>query len=94
MSELNSSAFVLKGDKTMMHTLMLEVPENLYEPLSKSAQQTGLTIEELALKWLMSAVSPINDPLENFIGAFSSNVPDWSDQHDKYLSQNLMNDGK
>ncbi len=78
----------------MMHTLVIEVSEDVYEPLSERARQTGVTPEEFAAKWLMSAVSPINDPLENFIGAFSSNVPDWADQHDKYLSQNLMNDGK
>jgi hypothetical protein len=30
------------------------------------------------------------DPLEPFIGAFASDVPDAADQHDKYLGQSLM----
>jgi hypothetical protein len=32
----------------------------------------------------------IDDPVENFIGAFSSNIPDWADQHDRYLGLALM----
>lgn len=32
----------------------------------------------------------IDDPVENFIGAFSSNIPDWADEHDKYLGLALM----
>jgi hypothetical protein len=27
------------------------------------------------------------DPVEQFIGAFPSDVPDWSNEHDKYLGQ-------
>jgi hypothetical protein len=30
---------------------------------------------------------PAIDPIEKFIGAFPSKVPDWVDQHDKYLGQ-------
>lgn len=33
---------------------------------------------------------PVIDPVEPFIGAFRSDVPDWADQHDKYLGQSLM----
>jgi hypothetical protein len=32
---------------------------------------------------------PILDPLEPFIGAFPSDVPDWVSQHDKYLGATL-----
>ena len=36
------------------------------------------------------------DPLEPFLGAFASDVPDAADQHDKYLGESLMRemDGK
>ena len=75
----------------MGHTLILEVPEDMYEPLAKTAKQAGRTPEELAVEWLVAAIrSAINDPVENFIGAFSSNIPDWADQHDKYIGQALM----
>lgn len=74
----------------MEHTLMLEVPESLYEPLVKAAEQTGRTPEELALEWLVTAIrAALEDPVENFIGVFRGNVPDWADQHDKYIAQTL-----
>jgi hypothetical protein len=71
--------------------LVLEVPEDLYEPLAKTAQRAGQTPEELAIEWLAAAIHNVqDDPVEDYIGAFSSNVPDWADQHDKYLGQTLM----
>ncbi len=30
-----------------------------------------------------------DDPFEQFIGAFSSNVPDWADQHGEYIGNEL-----
>lgn len=75
----------------MGHTLILDVPEDVYEPLAKTAKQRGSTPEELAVEWLMTAIHhAMNDPVENFIGAFSSSVPDWADQHDAYLGQAVM----
>jgi len=75
----------------MGHRLMLEVPEEIYEPLAKSAEQKGATPEELAVEWLATAIrTAISDPVEKFIGAFGSSVPDWADEHDKYMGQNLM----
>lgn len=74
----------------MGHTLILELPEDLYEPLSKKAQQAGLTPEELALRCLVTLIlDAANDPVESFIGSFSSNISDWADQHDKYISETL-----
>ena len=75
----------------MGHTLMLEVPENIYQPLAKTAEQRGGTPEELAMEWLLTASHlVVDDPVENFIGAFHSNISDWADQHDKYIGQTLM----
>jgi len=75
----------------MKHTLTLEVPENIYEPLVKVAEQTGRTPEELALEWLVTSIRvAMEDPVENFIGAFRGNIPDWAHQHDKYIGQTLM----
>ena len=77
----------------MAYSLILEVPEDLYEPLAKTAKRTGRTPEELAIEWLAIAVqSMLDDPVENFIGAFSSNVPDWANEHDKYIGQALVED--
>ena len=75
----------------MGHTLTLEVPDYVYNPLLKTAEQTGKKPEELAIQWLAVVVQTFaNDPLEEFIGAFFSDIPDWADRHDKYLGQSLM----
>jgi len=74
----------------MGYTLTLEIPKNIYEPLVKTAEQTGRTPEELVLDWLATASrTAIEDPVENFIGAFKSNIPDWADGHDQYIGQTL-----
>ncbi|ARV59883.1 hypothetical protein BZZ01_15720 [Nostocales cyanobacterium HT-58-2] len=78
----------------MNHTLMLEIPDNLYEPLIKVAARIGRTPEELAVDWLSAAVQQYaDDPLEKFIGAFRSDIPSWVDQHDKYIGQRLIKTG-
>jgi len=75
----------------MGHTLILEVPEDAYKPLAETAKKKGSTPEELAVEWLITAIyHAMNDPVENFIGAFSSSVPDWADQHNTYLGQAVM----
>lgn len=76
----------------MTHVLRLQLSEDLYEPLIRAAAQAGQTPEELAVRWLAAAVQHFaDDPLEKFIGAFSSNISDWADQHDRYLGQGLIN---
>lgn len=75
----------------MVHTLTLEVAEEIYQPLLKTAAQTGQTPEELAAQWLANAVRRFaDDPLDKFIGALDTGIPDWADQHDKYIGQALM----
>jgi hypothetical protein len=70
----------------MNHPLTLELPENVYESLVKKAKQAGKSPEVLAVQLLTAATQPgIDDPLEQFIGAFSSHGSDWADAHDKYL---------
>ncbi len=72
----------------MGRTMTLEVPESIYEPLAKTAEQRGRMPEQLALEWLVTALrTAANDPVENFIGAFVSDIPDWTDRHDEYLGQ-------
>lgn len=72
----------------MGRTLTLEVPEEIYGPLVRTAQQNQQTPEELALQWLVAAVRQLaEDPLERFIGAIRSDIPDWADRHDHHLGQ-------
>ena len=74
----------------MGYPLTLNIPKHIYEPLVKTAEKTGRTPEELALEWLGTAsCTASEDPVENFIGAFKSDIPDWADAHDKYIGQTL-----
>lgn len=47
--------------------------------------------EVLAVQWLAIAVQKFaEDPIEKFIGAFDSGVPDLGTRHDHYLAEHLM----
>ncbi len=49
------------------------------------------TPEELAIQWLATAVqNVVDDPVEEFIGAFSSAIPDWPEEHDRLIGQALI----
>jgi hypothetical protein len=78
----------------MGHKRILEVPEEVYEPLAKTANLAGLTPERLAVEWLTAASCHASrDPVEDFIGTFRSCVPDWADQHDHHIGQ-ALNQGR
>jgi hypothetical protein len=70
----------------MNRPLTLELPENVYNSLAEKAKQASQSPESLAVQLLTAATQTIiDDPLEPFIGAFSSHGSDWADAHDKYL---------
>lgn len=72
----------------MGHLLTLNVPEDVYQSLQRQAEQCGQSLETIAVQLLATAVQPrVEDPLERFIGAFSSQGLDWADRHDVYLGQ-------
>jgi hypothetical protein len=74
----------------MGHTLTLDVPEGVYQSLQRQAEQTGQSPETVAVQLLAAATQlPGEDPLEQFIGAFSSQGLDWADHHDAYLGQSV-----
>lgn len=75
----------------MGYTFTLEVSEEVYKPLARAAQRSGQTLEELAVEWLVLAMHTVqDDPLEEFIGGFASDLPDWTEQADAYLGQALL----
>jgi len=74
----------------MGHTLTLEVPEDVYQSLIQKAEHTGQPPEAVAVQLLTTATQPrVEDPLEPFIGAFSSHGVDWADHHDVYLGTSV-----
>jgi len=75
----------------MGHTLTLEIPEDVYEPLLKRAKEIGRTPEEVVTEWLSTAVYRLaDDPLLRLAGVFESDVTDISERHDDYIGQGLM----
>lgn len=79
----------------MTHSITLELPENVYRILDEEAKAKGRKVEEIALEKLENGeTKEIEDPFEKFIGAFRSDVPDWAENHDKYLDEELAKDLK
>ena len=75
----------------MERTLVLEVPEEVYQPLIKKAQQIGQTPEKVVLQWLTNALRSVSDdPLLQLAGAFESEITDLSEKHDEYIGRGLM----
>ena len=72
----------------MGHTLTLDVPEEVYQSLIQQAEHTGQPPEAVAVQLLATATQHrVDDPLEQFIGAFCSYGADWTDEHDVYLGK-------
>lgn len=75
----------------MTHSLLLEVPESIYQPIVEEARAEGRKVEEIALERLGGGKpKKIDDPFEKFIGSFDSKEMDWARRHDEYLGENLM----
>ncbi len=72
----------------MGHALTLDVPEDVYRVLIQQAEQTGQPPEDVAVQLLATATQHrVDDPLDQFIGAFRGHGVDWADQHDAYLGK-------
>lgn len=77
----------------MTHSIVLEIPENIYQGIVKEAESKKRKIEEIALERLAKDQPlEIEDPFEKFIGAFDSGGKDWANRHDEYLGENLMDE--
>ena len=75
----------------MEHTLILKVPDEVYEPLAKKAKEAGQSPERLVAQWLANAIRSLTeDPLLQLAGFFESDVKDVSSRHDEYIGQGLM----
>ncbi len=74
-----------------MTTITLELPQNIYESLQEAAAKAGQSPQELITQLLGQNMRTFaDDPLDVFIGAFRSEIPDWGQNHDHYLGQELL----
>ena len=49
-----------------------------------------ILIFELMIEYLQTMINNTeDDPVEEFIGAFNSALPDWTEKHDVYLGKSL-----
>jgi len=75
-----------------MNSLTLQLPNHLYESIKKAASKAGTSPEAIAIKWLETTISNFDDdPIEEFIGSIHSDIPDWGENHDRYLGKQFLN---
>ena len=75
----------------MERTLIVSVSEDVYESIKKEAEQKGQPPEELVSEWLaIHTKASVSDPLDKLVGILSLNTPGWSDRHDFYLGQAIL----
>lgn len=80
-----------EGRLITMHTLTLELPDDVYEPLLHQAQRSASTPEALLTQWAIQAVQPMpEDPLLQLLGSIEGDVSDVSARHDEYLGCSLQ----
>lgn len=76
-----------------MHTLTLELPDEIYGPLLHQAQRSASTPEALLTRWAADAVQTASeDPLLGLLGSIDSGVSDVSARHDEFLGRSLQAD--
>lgn len=77
----------------MTHSMTIELPEAVYQSLSKEAEAKGRKVEEILVEKLAKdEPKQIDDPFEKFIGSFDSKGMDWANRHDEYLGENLLSE--
>ncbi len=76
----------------MMHQITLVIPDEVYQPLLRKAQETGQPLEAVANACLAHALNPKPGwgRLRRWAGAFASGVPDAGLRHDEYLGHALL----
>jgi hypothetical protein len=80
----------------MTHQLVLELPDDVYQPLARRAEAAGRPLADVATDCLTRAVRPLqpSEELRRWAGAIDSGVPDLAERHDHYIGEALANDLK
>lgn len=77
----------------MTKALTLMIPDDIYEPILRSANRIGQSPEQFISEWLRNAITQTDhdDPLLQLAGIFESDIRDISERHDDYIGQELKN---
>jgi hypothetical protein len=71
----------------MSHTLVLEIPNDAYEELVRSAHQRGQAPERIAADIL---AENLTDPVMKLAGCISLPFTDIGERHDDYIGAGLV----
>lgn len=86
----------------MAQVLTIKLSDDMQQKLQERADRLNVSLEDSVLQLLTRlvdtpTVDAIDDPVEKFIGAFSSDVTDWcggthpeGNQHDRYLGKSAL----
>jgi hypothetical protein len=75
----------------MTHPITIELPDEVYQPLARKAQELGQTVEAVASSCLAQSVQAElpGSRLRRWAGAFASGIPDAASRHHDHLGQAL-----
>lgn len=71
----------------MSRTLVLEIPEDAYEELVRSASRKGRQPERVAVEILADTLT---DPVMRLAGCLSMPYADIAERHDEYIGAGLL----
>lgn len=75
----------------MSKTLSIKLSDEVYQTLLKTAERLGQSPEAIVSQWIVTQhQTQVSDPLDSFIGAFNSEIPDWTSRHAEYLGVALL----
>jgi hypothetical protein len=81
----------LDKEQPMGHALTVDLPEDVYESLLRTAREANQPPAAVAAQLLAEITKAAGeDPLARFIGAFDSQGSDWADRHDAHLAESVM----
>ena len=73
---------------------MIDIADDVYQPLLERAQAVGRTPESLVSELISRSVNPPKpgELLRRWIGAIDSGVSDVAERHDEYIGQALYDE--
>jgi hypothetical protein len=79
------------GDQaTMSQQISLDIPDAVFQPIARQAQETGKKTVEIINEWLARMAVIQQDRLRRWAGAFASGVADAAERNHDYLGPELM----
>jgi hypothetical protein len=78
----------------MSHTLMLDLPEPIFQRLTERAGREGRAPADLAVDWVTKAIRDDEDSLLALAGTLEADVTDLGRRHDFYIREALATEAQ